>query len=142
MDPKLIDFVNKHINQKVDYDGYYGAQCVDLYRQYVKEMYGITNLEMLGDGGAKDIYLKYEEFPHERESFIRLDAEKHSFAQAGDIAIWNASASNEYGHVAIVIDDQVNDILVFEQDGFKQDGAKLKLRSKKNLLGYLMKYDN
>lgn len=141
MDPRIIEFVNKHINTKVDYDGYYGAQCVDLFRQYVKELYGITNLEALGDGGAKDIYLRYDEFPNEKKHFIKLDAEKHSFAQSGDIAIWNSTETNEYGHVAIVLDDQVQNILVFEQNGFTQEGAKLKIRSKQNLLGYLMKYD-
>lgn len=141
MDPKIIDFINKHINTKVDYDGYFGAQCVDLFRQYVKEMYGITNLEPLGDGGAKDIYLRYEEFPNERKHFMRLDAQKTSYAQPGDIAVWDATDTNQYGHIAIVIEDQVQSILVFEQNGFTQEGAKLKIRSKEHLLGYLAKYD-
>lgn len=141
MDPRFLQFINSKIKTKVDYDGYYGAQCVDLYREYCKVMYGITDLEMLGEGGARDIYLKYSEFPNERRYFVQLDAKKHSFAKSGDIAIWDKTETNPYGHVAIVVDDQVQDILVLEQDGFKQDGCKLALRSKDNLLGYLMRHE-
>ena len=32
----LEEFVNKYIGRKVDFDGAYGAQCVDLFRQYNK----------------------------------------------------------------------------------------------------------
>lgn len=141
MDPRFIQFINEKIKTKVDYDGYYGAQCVDLYRQYCKDMYGITTLEMLGDGGARDIYLKYDQFPNEKKYFIQLDAKNHIYAKTGDIAIWDATPTNPFGHVAIVVDDQLSKILVLEQDGFKQDGAKLALRDKENLLGYLTRYD-
>jgi hypothetical protein len=45
--------------------------------------------------------------------------------------------TNKYGHVAIYLGMVGNSYLVFEQDGFKQDGAKINLRGKENLLGYL-----
>lgn len=138
---ELIDFVNKYINIKVDYDGAFGAQCVDLFRQYVKEVLNIN--EHTGAViGAKDIFEKYDNMPVEKKYFIKLDAERHNFAQPGDIAIWGQTSSNIYGHVAIVIDDMVKDILVFEQNGFTQEGAKLAIRSKENLLGYLTKYED
>ena len=34
---ELSDFVRKYDGCKVDFDGVYGAQCVDLFRQYAKE---------------------------------------------------------------------------------------------------------
>ena len=45
----------------------------------------------------------------------------------------------KYGHVAIVISELGDDLIVFEQDGFKQDGAKIALRSRERLLGFLRK---
>lgn len=29
----IFEFIEKYLDKKVDYDGYYGAQCVDLFRQ-------------------------------------------------------------------------------------------------------------
>ncbi|WP_252722587.1 hypothetical protein [Treponema phagedenis] len=34
----LDEFVKKYLGKKVDYDGHYGAQCVDLFRQYCKDV--------------------------------------------------------------------------------------------------------
>ena len=36
---KLDEFINKYINTKVDFDGAFGAQCVDLFRQYCKDVF-------------------------------------------------------------------------------------------------------
>ena len=53
---ELSDFVRKYDGCKVDFDGVYGAQCVDLFRQYAKECLVIP--EHTGScstsGGAKD----------------------------------------------------------------------------------------
>ncbi|MBQ3835554.1 MAG: CHAP domain-containing protein, partial [Treponema sp.] len=62
-------------------------------------------------------------------------------ARAGDVAIWGATKMNPYGHVAIVVKVRANGRLaVFEQDGFKQDGAKLAWRDNKNLIGLLRRW--
>ena len=52
---------------------------------------------------------------------------------------WNETITNKYGHVAICLGMLEGCYIVFEQDGLKQDGAKIKLRGKENLLGYLRK---
>ncbi len=39
----LDEFVKKYLGKKVDYDGQYGAQCVDLFRQYCKDVLGIPH---------------------------------------------------------------------------------------------------
>lgn len=133
----IEDFVNKYNGKKVDFDGVYGAQCVDLARQYWKEGLGIP--EHTGacstTGGAKDLYLDYEKMPVEKKYFNKIPASKKILI--GDTAIWDSTETNEFGHVAIVIGELSNSLIVFEQNGFKQDGAKLNIRSKKNLLGVL-----
>ena len=53
----LLEFVNKHIGKKVDFDGYYGPQCVDLYRQYCQDVWEIPHTGSVE--GAKDLVEKY-----------------------------------------------------------------------------------
>ena len=135
----LEEFVNKYNGKPVDYDGVYGAQCVDLARQYWKEKEGIK--EHTGScattGGAKDLYLDYNKMPLEKKYFTRSSTKS---PKAGDVVIWDSSPTNKYGHVAICLGLLGTDtIIVFEQDGFKQDGAKVNIRSKKNMLGVLRK---
>lgn len=58
----------------------------------------------------------------------------------GDVLIWGANKNNKYGHVAILVAIyNTKYFVVLEQDGFKQDGAKLAFRSRENLLGCLYK---
>ena len=137
------EFVKKYTGKKIDFDGVYGAQCVDLFRQYAKECLGIS--EHTGPcattGGAKDLFIDYPKMPIEKKYFTR---ETKKAMVVGDILIWDSTETNKYGHVAIYLGKLNNDFIVFEQDGFKQDGfkqdgAKINLRSKTNLLGFLRK---
>lgn len=136
----LEDFVKKYNGKKVDFDGVYGAQCVDLFRQYCKE--GLEIPEHTGScstsGGAKDLFLDYSKMPIEKKYFYKYTKTNKGLIP-GDVLIWNSTETNKYGHVAIYLGKINNDLIVFEQDGFKQDGAKINLRSKENLLGVLRK---
>ena len=135
---ELSDFVRKYDGCKVDFDGVYGAQCVDLFRQYAKECLVIP--EHTGScstsGGAKDLFLDYAKMPLEKKYFIKIT--NKSFIP-GDVAVWDESEKNKYGHVAIVLGKLNNDLIVFEQDGLKQNGARITLRSKERLIGFLRK---
>ena len=131
------EFIIKYNGKKVDFDGAFGAQCVDLFRQYNKEVW--ENPHTGAVDGAKDLVVNYERMPLEQR-FLSLVPVNRDFVKAGDVAVWGASASNKYGHVAIVVGLLGDEsLIVFEQDGFKQDGAKLNVRSIKNLLGFLRK---
>ena len=133
----LEEFVKKYIGKKVDFDMVYGAQCVDLFRQYNKEVWGNPHTGAVD--GAKDLVVNYERMPLEQR-FLSLVPVDRDIAKAGDVAVWNATEVNKYGHVAIVVGVLGDEsLIVFEQDGFKQDGAKLNVRSIKNLLGFLRK---
>lgn len=133
----LEEFVKKYIGKKVDFDMVYGAQCVDLFRQYNKEVWGNPHTGAVD--GAKDLVVNYERMPLEQR-FLSLVPVNRDFVKVGDVAVWNATEVNKYGHVAIVVGLLGDEsLIVFEQDGFKQDGAKLNVRSSKNLLGFLRK---
>ena len=128
----LTEFVNKHIGKKVDFDGAFGAQCVDLFRQYCKDVLRAGHTGAVE--GAKDLFLKYANLPAECKYFDRIS---NTNPKIGDVLVWGATEKNKYGHVAVCIGFDNENLIVFEQDGSKQDGAKLSVRTTKNLLGVL-----
>lgn len=131
---KLEEFIKKNTGKKIDYDKRYGAQCVDLFRQYCQDVLCIPHTG--GVEGAKDLLINYEKMEKEKRYFSKITGT--SFIP-GDVAIWADSSTNKYGHVAIIVGTINDDLIVFEQDGFKQDGAKIVLRSTDRLLGALRK---
>ena len=121
----LKRFIVNNLGKKVDFDNKFGFQCVDLYRQYCKDVLGIPQTPAVE--GAKDIW----------ENHGSLKQIKDSFA-VGDILIYDATPSNKYGHVCILVSLLDSDtFVVFEQNGFEQSGAKLTVRNTTNLLGSL-----
>ena len=131
----LDEFVHQYSGKKIDFDNCFGPQCVDLFRQYCKD---VLNIEHTGPcsttGGAKDLFLDYPKMPLEKKYFSRITSKKFI---PGDTLIWNSTETNKYGHVAIYLGKLDTMLIVFEQDGFKQDGAKINVRAYDNLLGAL-----
>ena len=132
----LTTFINTYLGQKVDFDKEGTPQCVDLYRQYCKDVLNIPQTPALGiNGGAKDIFDKHGVLN------VTPDSATADYSR-GDILIWGASKTNKYGHVAILVDIyNTKYFIVLEQDGFRQDGVKLAFRSRENLRGCLWKQD-
>lgn len=123
-----LEFCKKWQGKKADWDGKFGAQCVDLARWYNHEVNKIEQTPPLGDGGAKDIW----------EKCGVMKKRPAGEMYRGDMLIYGATDTNMFGHVCILIEAYDKDnLLVFEQDGFAQDGAKYKLRDSRNLLGAL-----
>lgn len=124
---RLTQFIKTYLGKKVG-----SGQCVALARQYIKDVLGIEQFPALGEeGGAKDIIDVCNNMN------ITLDSAEADYS-VGDILIWNSSKTNKYGHVAILVGIwNTKYFFVLEQDGFKQDGVKLNLRSRENLRGCL-----
>ena len=133
----LENFIRRYNYKKVDFDGVYGAQCVDLFRQYCKDVLEIS--EHTGScstsGGAKDLFLDYEKMLIEQKYFYKKNSKTKLII--GDVLIWDSTDSNKYGHVAIYLGKLNDELIVFEQDGFKQNGALINIRPMNNLLGIL-----
>lgn len=127
----LTQFIKTYNGKKVDFDGKFGIQCVDLYRQYCKDVLGVKQSPAVE--GAKDI------IDNPGELKITWDSVNADYSR-GDILIWDKTASNKYGHVAILVAlYNTKYFIVLEQDGFVQDGCKLAFRSRENLRGCLYK---
>jgi len=133
----LAEFVKKYNNEKVDFDGVYGAQCVDLVRQYFKEVWGIPQPE--GVDGAKDFYFKHVNRPVQMRYCTITEYDGGMAPPAGAVVIFGANATNQYGHIGICLSAGRDTLIVFEQDGFKQDGAKVCTWNYTRMLGWLTK---
>ena len=132
----LEQFVEKYNGKKIDYDGRFGAQCVDLFRQYCRDVLCIPHTG--GVVGAADLFTKYDTMPLEQKYFDKL-VYAGGKPEKGDVVIFAPTKSNKYGHVAIVLDASSEEIAVFEQDGFKQDGAHVASWNYARVLVFLRK---
>ncbi|MGP1444704.1 CHAP domain-containing protein, partial [Treponema sp.] len=81
---------------------------------------------------------KYDTMPLEQKYFDKL-VYAGGKPEKGDIVILSPTKGNKYGHVAIVLDASSEEIAVFEQDGFKQDGAHVASWPYRRVLGFLRK---
>jgi len=134
----LGEFIVKYFGKKVDYDGQYGAQCVDLTRQYWKDVWEVPQPE--GVEGAQEFYTNYERKPIEKKYMERIQcAMKGQPIPSGAVVLFGASPANKFGHVGICINTQGETINLLEQDGFKQDGVKISKWSYDRVLGWLVK---
>lgn len=121
----LKRFIVNNIGKKVDFDGAFGAQCVDLFRKYCSDVLEIKQCPSVE--GAKDLW----------EERGVLKQSKDSLAP-GDVLIYDKTENNPYGHVCILVSLLDSDtFIVFEQNGFSQNGAELNVRDKTNLIGGL-----
>ncbi len=105
-------FKNKWLGKSVDFDRAYGAQCVDLIKQYVFEE---TNIKAGSWGNAID----YWRAPNPQ--FLSLYARVGS-AQAGDIVVLkpiDSARSHANGHIGIY--DSGN-VALLEQNGSTGSG--------------------
>lgn len=128
----LDDFIKNYEFKQIDFDKAFGSQCVDVFRQYSKEVLGIK--EHTGPvEGAKDLYLKYDDMKLMQKYFQKVYTPRK-----GDVVIFNKTSTNKYGHVAIVVYATRKTLVVFEQNGFDQKkGSYINIRTFENVLGFL-----
>ncbi|WP_024859080.1 CHAP domain-containing protein [Ruminococcus albus] len=85
---EALDWVRSMVGKSVDYDGVYGAQCVDLIKAYYSYL-GVT----VATGNGKDYATN--NLP---QGWTRV---KGGTPQPGDILVFSGSSGNQLGHVAI-----------------------------------------
>jgi len=134
----LQEFVNKYKGTKVDFDGMYGAQCVDLARQYFKDVWGFIK-QPEGVEGAKDFYFNHDKRPIQKSLCDCVPFSGDEKPPVGAVVLFDKSAANKYGHVGICLAVHEDGIEIFEQDGFKLDGAKITKWKFDRLVGWLVK---
>jgi len=142
------EFVDKYIGTPVDFDGMYGAQCVDLIRQYWKDVWGFTRQPEPVEG-ASDFFYLHSERPIQKELCVCTPYVGAVQPPAGSVLVFKPSGTNKYGHVAICLETTNKCITVFEQNGITnqkaidsgepQKGACISVWNYERLLGWLEK---
>ena len=92
-------FIKAHLGKAMDYDGVAGAQCVDLAKYYLDEIFDIK------PGAWGDAHCYYDNFnsiPPLKQNFTRIANTPNFVPKKGDIAVWKSSlSSGGWGHIAI-----------------------------------------
>lgn len=147
----LKEFIETYKGKPVDFDGQYGAQCVDLVRQYFKDVWKIPK-QPEGVIGAQDFFFKHDSRPIQREYLICVSYQTiKTQPPVGAVVIFKSSGNNQYGHIGICVESDEKQMLVFEQDGIananaikegkEQKGAYIGKWGYERLIGWLEKKD-
>lgn len=124
-------FIQAYNNKYLDYDGAFGAQCVDLYNFYTARFVGGKNIMV---GYAPEIFNAYD-----TRAYTRLGGNTRGVM--GDVAVFRQGPGTPYGHVAIVVGDNGNGTLRVLQSNATAAGAAgnsiISNISKSTLMGYL-----
>lgn len=105
----LQEFINKWDNRPIDFDGWYGDQCVDLMNQYLVDVCDITNpIQAFPGASAINIYNNAN-----NPQFDKIANTPTGVPQPGDIVFWNIGNA---GHVAVFISGDANSFTSFDQN--------------------------
>ena len=125
------DFKNKYNGKGIDFDGWYGYQCMDLAHQYATEVVGI---DFAPAPAAKDVWkqnpMGYEKIPNTPTGV----------PQQGDIIVWNEEVG-PYGHIAIFDNGDVNKFQSFDQNWPTGSLCHIQDHSYKGVAGWFRPYD-
>ena len=103
---EALNWVYAQEGKFLDYDGQYGAQCVDLIKYYYK-YFGKASY---AKGNGCD-YVS-NALP---DGWIRIKNTADFIPEPGDIAVWGTELSNN-GHVAIIISAGINSFVSMDQN--------------------------
>jgi len=126
-----LQWISQNTNKYEDYDGWYGAQCVDLYDFYTTGFVG-GQAPMVGT--ADEIW-----YNHDPRAYTQID--RGQAPNMGDVAIWGKGGNTPMSHVAIIIGDNGDGTLKTLSNNATSSGNRgnsaIVNISKAALLGYL-----
>lgn len=102
------DILTKWNGKYVDWDGFYGYQCVDWYRQYCHEL---GQVQSPGVAGAKDTWNSFN-----KSDFTKINNGSTNYPQRGDVVIWKEYPGNPYGHVGVADTADANSFVSYDQN--------------------------
>ena len=134
----IVQFFQKYDGRFVDYDHVWGFQCVDLMRQFVKELYGVNPYAAIPQtGAAKNIFNNFIE----NRYFKKIYNSPTNMPQKGDLVFWRfyPFVTGWAGHVAICSEASLMTMITFDQNYPTGQPCKYVRHSYKGCLGWLKK---
>lgn len=121
----LQQFITRYNGKKLDWDGAYQNQCVDLYRFYVDEVWQKPQTP-----GVKGAYQIMNTLPSGYDKFYT------GIPQSGDVIIWNEKLVKN-GHVAVVVTADSIGFNAFQQNAPKPlQAANIARYNYNNVIGW------
>lgn len=128
----VADFITQNNNRYIDYDGAFGAQCVDLYNLYTARFVGGKNIMV---GFADEIFNRYDTNAYAK-------AGPSTPGGMGYVAVFRRGGATPFSHVAIVVGDNGNGTLRVLHANATPAGSRgntiISNISKATLMGYLI----
>jgi len=119
----LDSFARRYNGSHLDWDGGYGAQCVDLAKAWNESVVRGPVVRGNGKEWVRNCVAS--------GAYTRISAS--STARLGDIVAWDGSWGRGYGHVGVVVEDLGSKLRTFDQLNGTTGYHTL---SKRGLLGY------
>lgn len=102
----IQQFFDKYNGKGIDFDGYYGFQCMDLAHQYAVEVVG---KDFAPAPAAKDVWKQ------NISGYDKIPNTPNGVPQKGDIVIWGVGIG-PYGHIAVFDHGDQNSFVSFDQN--------------------------
>lgn len=126
-----LNWISQNTNKYEDYDGWYGAQCVDLYDFYTTGFVG-GQAPMVGT--ADEIWNN-----HDANVYTQID--RGQVPNMGDVGVWGKGGWTPGSHVGIIIGDNgdgtVKVLSNNSTSAGNQGNSAITNISKSSLIGYL-----
>lgn len=132
----LDQFIIKYNGRYLDYDHSFGAQCVDLMRGYVNEVFGFAPYTAIPTtGNAKDIFRKFVS----NKYFTKIFNGPTNFPKKGDIVFFGTYPFlyGFAGHVGLCSSADSMNLVLFEQNYPTGSTCRFGKHSYKGCLGWL-----
>ena len=108
---KFTAFVKKYLGKKIDFDGVYGVQCVDLIDQYIRD---VLELSIGYYGNAKTWWTNRNKSEWLKSNFYFITpGYKPNEVKPGDIGV---RTSGDYGHIFIIKAQNGNKLTIYDQN--------------------------
>lgn len=128
-------FLVNYYGQFVDFDGFYGYQCVDLINQWCFDALGITDpIAELPGATAAAIYAAFTS----DAIFDKIDYVAGTFPQLGDIVFWGSGYVGGDGHTGVATSiANSSSFDCFEQNDPVGQSCLIKTYNYNNVVGWL-----
>jgi hypothetical protein len=117
------------VGKKLDFDGKFGFQCMDLIEFYNRDVIGAPRLFGNAIDLLKNPQPNYYDVHDNGLTYI---------PPRGAIAVWNNKVGGGFGHVAIVLSADLFSFTCLEQDGLTQEGTKVSKYAYRNVQLFLV----
>lgn len=135
---KLDAFIKKYQDKPVDFDKRFNAQCVDLFNQYLVDVYKIN--EPIKEFPVVSAFQLFD-MAKKKSNFETQNNGWFDIAKPGDIIVWNQGVG-VHGHVGICVKAGLMSLEVFEQNWNGVQKCVINKHNYKNIIGFFRLKNN